>query len=489
MKFDEICVVGGGSAGWMTAALLVQHFKGNKRITVVESPNIGTIGVGESTTQHFSTFKRFLGLDDSEWMPACDATYKNSIRFEDWGEEKPFHYPFGDYDTNLTHVEWWWWRAKNQIDSQSFQTTFSNAASVAEAGKLYLPNVESGDIGYHFDATKMANYLRDKYCLLRGVNHIRATVQEIDVEGGNIKGLHLDTGEVIGADLFIDCTGFRAILMNKLHVPWESWNNILHNDSTWAIRKPYQNKREELTAYTRVSAMPNGWAWTVPTYERIGTGYNYSSRHCSKLDALIDFKHFLGMEDTSDREFRHLSWPTGIRKRIWSGNCVAIGLSAGFIEPLESGGLYSVHEFLFHLIQFIDSDTRKLNGMMRDFFNEACRDQFTAFRDFVASHYTLAKKDNTRYWDFVTNIEHRPVTGLFPQNMQSIDNLYDSYAYLLGGMQYNLIGPRELMDNPFDTGYISDIISTRLRETQGAIDNNPVPLDYYKSTLYKEQLS
>ena len=487
MKLDIICIVGGGSAGWMTAAVLARHFEGKKQITVVESPNIGTIGVGESTTQHFNTFKRYLGLVDEEWMPACDATYKNSIRFENWGTEKPFHYPFGDYDTNLSHVEWWMWRQQNDIDAQSFQTTFSNAASVAEAGKLYDKHIKD-NIGYHFDAIKFANYLRDSYCIPKGVKHIQATVQEIDTENGNISRIYLDDVRFLTADLFIDCTGFRAILMNALHVKWESWHNLLLNDSTWAIRKEYTDKASELTAYTRVTAMPCGWAWTVPTWERMGTGYNYSSAHCSKLDALIQFKSFLGMENVSDREFRHLSWPTGIREQIWRGNCVAIGLSAGFIEPLESGGLYSVHEFLFHLIQFLQPETTHINGMMRDYFNAACRKQFTDFRDFVIYHYTLAQKDDTPYWNAATNVSFKPIPGLDPQNFNSIDSLYSSIAYLLGGMKYKLIGPREAMECPFDSSYISDIISTRVgTEVPNVIRSSPIPLDYYTSTIYKEK--
>lgn len=485
MKLDNICIVGGGSAGWMTAAVLARHFEGKKKITVVESPNVPTIGVGESTTQHFNTFKRYLGLDDSKWMPACDATYKNSIRFENWGTDKPFHYPFGEYDTVLRLSDWYLWRMNNEIDAQTFQDTYSNAAAVAESGRLYVPHVED-NVGYHFDAVKFAHYLRDEYCIPRGVKHIQATVHDIDVENGNIQRIFLD-GDVrfLTADLFIDCTGFKAILMNALNVGWNSWQQDLYNDSTWAIRKPYRNKREELTAYTRVTALSSGWAWTVPTYERIGTGYNFSSSFQSKEDALKEFKTFLDMEDAPDSDFRFLSWPTGMRERLWVGNCVAIGLSAGFIEPLESGGLYSVHEFLFHLIHFMDPDCNHYNGFMRDYFNSACINQFTAFKDFVVFHYTLAKKDDTPYWTRVTNINYKSVTGLDGQSFSSIDNLFYGVAYLMGGMEYKLIGPREYPE-PFDSSYISDIISDRLgTQVPNAIRSSPIPLDHYSSTIYK----
>jgi len=496
MKLDNICIVGGGSAGWMTAAVFARHFEGKKKITVVESPNIGTIGVGESTTQHFNTFKRYLGLVDEEWMPACDATYKNSIRCERWGTAKPFHYPFGDYDTNLSHLDWWHWRQHRDVDAQEFGKMYSNAAAVAETGKLYTPHIDY-EVGYHIDAVKFANYLRDEYCIPRGVKHIQATVGKIDVESGHIQRIYLD-GDVrfLKADLFIDCTGFRAILMNALNVEWISWHNELLNDSTWAIRKPYTNKEEELTAYTRVTAMSSGWTWTVPTFSRIGTGYNYSSKFQSKEDALKEFKQFTGLEHLDDSEFRHLSWPTGIRRQPWSGNCVAIGLSAGFIEPLESGGLFSVHEFLFSLIQFINSDTQYTNGMMRDYFNNACWQQLGAFKDFVVYHYTLAQKGDTPYWETATNVPFKPINNFDPKELFSINDLFKGVAYLLGGMGYKIVGPRESMNAKdhygydFDTEYIRDIIYNRVSvQVPEAIANSPVPLDYYQSTLYKEQLS
>ena len=296
MKFNNICIVGGGSAGWMTASVLLKHFEGTKNITLIESPLVGTIGVGESTTQHFNTFIRYLELEDKEWMPACDATYKNSIRFENWGTDQPWQYPFGSYDTNIPPLDYYIWKYHRQPSNTTFQNVFSNAAAVSEQGKLYTPHIDTL-VGYHIDATKFAKYLKDRFCIPRGLNYIRETVDRIDTEGDNITKLTLDDGKEVTADLFIDCTGFRAILMNRLGVPWDDWRDVLLNDSTWCTRREYVDKERELTSYTRVTALSSGWVWSVPTWSRIGTGYNFSSKFQDKAFALKEFKAHLGCPD------------------------------------------------------------------------------------------------------------------------------------------------------------------------------------------------
>jgi|ETNmetMinimDraft_29_1059903.scaffolds.fasta_scaffold00137_8 tryptophan halogenase len=499
MKFNNICIVGGGSAGWMTASVLLKHFgdsplsKASKNITLIESPLVGTIGVGESTTQHFNTFVRYLELEDKEWMPACDATYKNSIRFENWGTDQPWQYPFGSYDTGLPPLDYYVWKHYRQPSNNTFQNVYSNAAAVSEQGKLYTPHIDKL-VGYHIDATKFATYLKDKFCLPRGLNYIRETVDRIDTNGDNIEKLTLDDGREITADLFIDCTGFRAILMNRLGVPWEDWRDVLLNDSTWCTKREYVDKARELTSYTSVTALSSGWVWKVPTWNRIGTGYNFSSKFQDKRFALKEFKDHLGCPDAPDSDFRYIRWPTGMREKIWVGNTLAIGLSAGFIEPLESGGLFSVHEFLFNFIQFADPKVDTLSGLQRDWFNAACHVKFMTFRDFVVHHFTAAFKDDTPYWDAATSVYFHTLNQIDCRDIPTtLNDLFIGMQFVLAGLGYTIIGRKEIMDMEahYDKLYddemlknVDNEVSMRLEQGIQIANNMPVPLDFYNQTLY-----
>ena len=502
MEFTNVCIVGGGSAGWMTAATFLRHFRGSKKVTLIESPQIGTIGVGESTTQYFNTFVKFLGLKDEEWMPDCDATYKNSIQFEGWGES-PWQYPFGEYASQIPIADFYAWKNQREIGTINnrkeaagndlFQRIYSNAAGVSQAGKLYTPDIDEY-CGYHIDATKFANWLRDKYCLPLGATHIRKHIELVQTEGDYITNLILEDGDEMDADLYIDCSGFRSLLFNRLDVDWDSYSDMLLNDSTWCTRMEYTDKARELTSYTKVSALSSGWVWTVPTWSRIGTGYNYSSRYQSKAFALKEFKNFLGCHDKPDEDFRHLHWPTGLRDKVWVGNCIAIGLSAGFVEPLESGGLFAVHDFLFNFIQMVNHNDNMLNGFQRDWFNRACKNRFGEFRDFVVNHFSACRRHDTPYWKAAADVHAPALNRIHPDDVVgSLNNMPEPHQYLLAGLGYNILSDRELrsmhrrLDVDFNGQFLETfdgIVSKRLEELNEITDNMPRPLDYYRDTLY-----
>ena len=492
MKLDHICIVGGGSAGWMTASVLSKHFGNTKKITVVESPNVPTIGVGESTTQFFNDYIRYLELEDSDWMPACDATYKHSVRFVNFNEDGPFHYPFGPSGTVLPLNDYFNWRRDHDVNSMTFCRVYSDVIDPIESGRL-CPEFLDRQVGYHIDAVKFANYLRDHYALPRGINHIQETVTDIDVSVDGIDRLYLgDTGRFITADLYIDCTGFRALLLNKVHAEWEDWSNVLFNNSTWATRRQYKDRDRELMAYTNCTGLSAGWVWTVPTYSRIGTGYNFCDRHISDEDALKEFKAFLGAEDESDENFRLLKWPTGIRKEVWKHNVVGIGLSAGFIEPLESGGLYSVHEFLWKLIQVLPRNNTKWNGYMRSSYNYAVTEKFTSFRDFVVKHYIMGNRTDTPFWKEYTNLSY---LGEFPdtitldwEEMPKIDAMPAGVAYLLGGYEYDMM-PERYKQISLKDGYVIPDCSVQVSQRLGPknLSSYPRTTEYYKQHLYKGQ--
>ena len=492
MKLDRICIIGGGSAGWMTASMLSRHFEGTgKEITVVEA-DIPRIGIGESTTQFFNTFIRYLGLKDEDWMPPCNATYKHSVKFTDFNTNGSFHYPFGPRGTDIPLTEYYNWRRGRNIDSMTFCRVFSDIIDPIEDNRLYPPFLERF-VGYHVDALLFGDYLKNHYAIPKGVRHIKGKVTNIQscVDGVSRVFLGSDDRYVDG-DLFIDCTGFRALLMNHLNVKWNDWSTLLKNDSTWAVRKPYTDKKTEMKPYTECTGLSAGWVWKVPTWERIGTGYNFCSQYITDEDALVEFKEHLGV-DIPENMFRLLKWPTGIREKVWSHNVVSIGLSAGFIEPLESGGLYSVHEFLFKLIQVLPTASNQWNGFQREQFNYAVNSKFTSFRDFVVKHYTMGYRDDTPFWKHYTSMDSN---GEFPnlltrdwEEIQAINCISEGEAYLLGGYEYDIMPEHYEMLSTRNGYQIPDFEEPILRRTfmDQTLGRYPNPYEYYKKHLYNEQ--
>ena len=251
------------------------------------------------------------------------------------------------------------------------------------------------ETAFHFDATKFGLWLRDFYCLPKGVVHIKEHIDTIKQNENGIESLN----EKHKADLYIDCTGFASILLGKtLKVPFESYSDILPNNTAWATRIPYKNKREELVNYTNSKAVENGWIWKIPLWSRMGTGYVYSDNFIDDDAALKQFQKHLG---TDELEFRKIKMRVGIHERLWEKNVVAIGLSSGFIEPLEGSGLFSVHEFLRELIRELKRD--KISQWDRDNFTYRCKHMFRSFAEFVALHYILSHRDDTEYWRHIQN--------------------------------------------------------------------------------------
>jgi len=250
-----------------------------------------------------------------------------------------------------------------------------------------------GDTAFHFDATKFGLWLRDFYCLPAGVVHIKEHIDTITQNENGIESLN----EKWKADLYIDCTGFASILLGKtLKVPFESYSDILPNNSAWATKLPYKDKKKELVNYTDCKAVENGWIWKIPLWSRIGTGYVYSDNFIDDDGALKQFQKHLG---TDEAEFKKIKMRIGIHERLWEKNVVAIGLSSGFIEPLESNGLFSVHEFLRELIRELKRD--RISQWERDNFTYRCKDMFREFAEFVSLHYVLSHRNDTEYWKHV----------------------------------------------------------------------------------------
>jgi hypothetical protein len=492
MNFDTICIVGGGSSGWMTASTLVKAYP-DKTIYLVESPSVSTIGVGESTTQFIRRWLSFLELKDEEWMPYCDATYKYSVRFENFNQGKPFHYPFGEPELQIPMHDWFVYRHLVGNDAIGFDETFWQYLNAIENSKYLPSNHTKHHSGFHFNAVKFAEWLRDHYAIPRGVRHIKGHVVDVQQkENGFIEAVHLDTSVFIKADLFFDCTGFKSLLLGEtLQVPFESFGDKLLNTHAYAVQVPYQDKRRELKPYTNCTALSSGWVWTVPVWSRIGTGYNYSEKFISHEDALDEFKLFLGDRLPEDAIIRNIKFRTGISERVWEKNVVAIGLSGGFIEPLESNGLLSVHEWL---MQFVEICTRPIITTIDiDCFNWKCISFFKTFSDFVALHYALTTRCDSEYWRYITNEYHfvgdsNLFTTIYDarttSNLNSVNwDAHGPNLCIMAGHNYNPTFNTKI-GNTFDwnllKGKIEEIHNSRKQITNSLQDI----YDYYSGGMY-----
>jgi len=408
----KILIVGGGSAGWMTAATLESQFP-NYKISLIESKNISTVGVGESTLGQITDWMRLLKIKDKDFIKHVDGSYKLSIKFTDFYKKgEAFHYPFGKPVLAQTRSEtndWWF---KKMLHPK---TPYSDYADCVYPLQMAYVNQNKFDINevqraYHFDATKFGLWLKNNYC--KKIKHIVDDVVSIEQDENGITSLN----NKYKADLYIDCTGFKSLLLDKtLKEPFESYSDMLPNDSAWATKIKYKNKEKELVPYTNCTAIENGWVWNIPLWSRIGTGYVYSSKFVDDDMALKEFKKHLGQEDL---DFKKIKMRVGIHNRLWVKNVVAIGLSAGFIEPLESNGLFSVHEFLIKLVRNIQRE--KISQWDKDNFNYQCKHMFKEFSEFVGLHYALSHRNDTKYWkhcsnktwdNSLINLEHRAFSG------------------------------------------------------------------------------
>ena len=476
----KICIVGGGSAGWMTASTLIKAYP-NWDITLFESDNIPTVGVGESTTQYFRLWLHFLGLKDKEWMAACDATYKLSVRFHNFHEigDTPWQYPFGLPRGFATPDSWFFNAWKNNWSNDKFARDYYLAAACGHANKLpendqYFPFER--DTGFHFDAVKFANWIRDNYAIPRGVKHIIETVDK--------SILNEDY------DLFFDCTGWKSMLNDSEWIDYD----YLPNDRAWVTRKKYTTHIEkEMVPVTDCTALSSGWVWRVPTWSRVGTGYNFSSKYQTEKEALHEFARHIKTD--IDDGFRMISYKTGRKKEIWNGNVISMGLSAGFIEPLESNGLLSVHQNLLFFVKTM-GDRENVTQYMRDTFNLEAGDGFDTFSSFVALHYSLTQRNDSPYWRAVSNIKY-PQIGLLERCQRLF--MAPSTSYVDGITFGQLDGLLAVMAghgwNPFDNVTMDEIEfhggvprdapanNIDIPDWDWYLDSLPTPYEYYKLSL------
>jgi hypothetical protein len=478
-KTDSVLIVGGGSAGWMTAATLIKNFP-DKKITVIESPDVPTVGVGESTLAFIRDWLNGLDIKEEDFFAATDASYKLSIKFTDFYKEDSgsFHYPFGTPlfdDMPLRFNSWYLHKTlHDEVPVDDFTKTFFSTRALidnntySENSKGIFSNFDtSRDVAYHFDAAKFGAWLRDVYCLPKGVVHMPSTVTKVNVDTDGITSVILSDNSAVSADLYIDCTGWKSLLIGKtLNEPFDSFESILPNNRAWATRVPYTDKEKELEPYTNCTAINNGWVWNIPLWSRIGTGYVYSDKYISPEDALIEFKEYLNSNKmtvhnkervTEDLEFRDIQFNIGIYRRTWVKNTVAIGLSAGFIEPLESNGLFTVHEFLKFLVKSMQRN--EVTQWDKDTYNASARGFFSNFAQFVSLHYALSHRTTSQYWKDITERTFSPeLVSMTPTQITTFytlvqQKMFEQQYEPRGGLPYIATGMHYL---PVDKAVVAN---------------------------------
>jgi tryptophan halogenase len=400
----EIVIAGGGSAGWMTAAALSSLLNPKDvSITLVESEEIGTIGVGEATIPDIIYFNRILGLDEAEFMKATQATFKLGIEFIDWGRKgDAYIHPFSVHGVDMQGIDFhqYWLHARAGGDEYPIQH-YSLCAVAAARSKFTLPVPDPRSVlsyiryAYHFDASLYARYLR-KYAEARGVKRIEGKIQEVSQAPGtgNITSLRLAGGEILSGDFFFDCTGFRALLSEKvLGVPYVDWSHWLPCNRAQAVACRHAGP---LLPYTRSTARTAGWQWRIPTQQRTGNGHIYCSEFMSDDEAAaILLANLDGEVMGSPRQIRFV---TGRRQSFWEKNCVAIGLAAGFLEPLESTSIYLIQEGISRFISLYPYAC--VPDVVRDEYNRHMRVEFEQVRDFIILHYFATERDDSPFWNY-----------------------------------------------------------------------------------------
>ncbi|WP_428027265.1 tryptophan halogenase family protein [Altererythrobacter sp.] len=405
----RVVVLGGGTAGWMTAAALARKLAGQCTVELVESEDIGIVGVGEATLPHIRSFVESLGIDEAAFMKATHATYKLGIDFRDFGRiGEGYIHPFGSFGEEVAGVGFHhWWLELHRQGMVSGLGDYSLAVAAAVANKFKPPAMDdslasSYGYAYQFDATLFGPFMRE-FSLKAGVTRTEGLVVSVerDPESGNVTALCLKGGRRIEGDLFVDCSGFRSLLLgDALEEEWEDWSHWLPCDRAAAM--PCTHASVDLRPYTIATAMPAGWRWQIPLQHRMGNGYVFSSAFLSEDEACEAIRNAAEGEPLADP--RVLRFRAGRRKKSWQRNVIAIGLSSGFLEPLESTSIYLAQMAVTYLLELFP-EASGIDARDRDEFNRLVDLEYDRVRDFLILHYHATTRDDSDFWNHARTME------------------------------------------------------------------------------------
>ena len=408
-NIQRVVIVGGGTAGWMAAAGLCDVLAASRidQITLIESPDVPSVGVGEATIPGIRNFNAHLGIDEIEFIKKTKATFKLGIRFDAWTREgDTFFHPFSNYGSPIHGVDFHQCvnTASRHVDGLSL-ADFSLPTEFARQGRFAQPpeNISNplADYKYafHLDAILYAGLLRE-YATQRNLEHIQDLVSEVilDPESGHIKNLKLESGKVIEGDLFIDCTGFRGVLIEQaMKTGYEDWSGWLPVDRAVAVGSISD---QEPAPFTVASAREAGWTWRIPLQHRYGNGYVYSSNYCSVDEAINTLLENIDEELLS--EPKHFRFTAGRRKKFWNKNCIALGLAGGFLEPLESTSISLIQTGISRLLMFFPD--HGFNSADIEEANRLAELEAVNIRDFLILHYCLNQRDQHPFWRDIKEI-------------------------------------------------------------------------------------
>jgi tryptophan halogenase len=416
-RIRHVVILGGGTAGWMTASYLGKALQGNVSVTLLEAPTIPKIGVGEATVPNLQrVFFDYLGLREEQWMPECNAAFKMAVKYINWttpgkAEATPrqrngrldyFYHPFGTLPNcdgiPLSHY-WYYKQALGETDEPFAHACFKEAAIMDHnLAPIRYDGTPVTFYAWHFDAHLVANFLRRFATREQGVVHVQDELKSVMFvpTNGHIAGLKTKSGRLIEGDLFIDCSGFRGLLINRaLAEPFIDMNDHLLCNSAVASAVPHDDVRYGIEPYTSSIAMDAGWTWRIPMLGRFGTGYVYADQFATVDQAAHDFCRLwkLNPEATSLNKIR---FRVGRNRRAWVKNCVSIGLSSCFLEPLESSGIYFITAAIYQLVKHFPD--KHFDQILIDRFNNKIETMFDDTRDFIQAHFYLSPRMDTPFW-------------------------------------------------------------------------------------------
>lgn len=485
-QVKKVVIVGGGTAGWIAAIALSRKLGSLINITLIESDEIGTVGVGEATIPPMRTFHKLLGINEQEFMRATEATFKLGISFENWGRPKDHYiHSFGKTgkETWLADFHHFWLRGR-ELGIADEYGAYCYELQAAKQNRFALSPNSDINFAYHLDATRYAKYLR-ALSETNGVKRVEGKITQVNqnTDTGFIESVKLESEAVIEGDLFIDCSGFRGLLIEQtLKTGYEDWSHWLPCNSAIAVQT---ETTSPAVPYTRSIAHHSGWQWKIPLQHRVGNGLVFCSKFISDEDArnlLLD-----NIEGKRLIEPRVIKFTTGRRLKTWNKNCVALGLASGFIEPLESTSIHLIMMGVTRLMQLFPF--HGINDALIEEFNRSSRIEMEQLRDFIVLHYKATERDDSEFWNYCRTMEV-PASlqlrlDLFNQNAhayQADGELFrvDSWTQVMFGQRMQPQNYHSLV-NAMKEKDLAQFLKTLSTDAKRAADHLPLHMDFVKN--------